>query len=170
VDAIRKQGIPRLTGVRVRFFNTGTADGVQVVRTVACALLLFATTGCGFTEAKQKGEGLAEQYFASAQQGDTTSVLALYDDAFYKATPEPKWREMYGHIRKKLGKPQSHTLANWNVNSMTGTSGSGQYVTLVYQVQYEAATGTETIGVFIPSGNGRTGIRKHFFNSDALVQ
>jgi uncharacterized protein DUF4019 len=141
-----------------------------MVKRIACSLLLFVAAGCGFTEARQMGEELAEQYFATAQQGDTASVLAMYDDEFYKATPETKWREMYAHIRAKLGKPQTHTLANWNVNSMTGTWGSGQYVTLVYQVQYEAAKGTETIGVFIPSSSGRAGIRSHNFNSDALLQ
>jgi len=136
----------------------------------ACAVLLLVVAGCGFTEAKQKGEGLAEQYFTTAQQGDTASVLTMYDDAFYKVTPEAKWRGMYARIRAKLGKPQSHTLSTWNVNSTTGTSGGGQYVTLVYQVQYETAKGTETIGVFIPSGGGHAGIRSHNFNSDALVQ
>jgi hypothetical protein len=138
---------------------------------VGCALLLVVSAAaCGFTEAKHKGEGLAEQYFAAAKQGDTASVLEMYDDTFYGVTPKAKWLEMYGHIRAKLGKPQSHTLSTWNVNSMAGTSGSGQFVRLVYQVQYESGNGTETIGVFIPSDTGRSGIRAHNFNSDALVQ
>ena len=142
----------------------------QMMNRTACVLLLVVAASCGVSEAKQKGEALAEQYFATAQHGDTASVLAMYDDAFYTVTPESKWREMYGRIRAKLGKPESHTLSTWNVNSVTGTSGSGHYVTLVYQVQYETAKGSETIGVFIPSGNRRAGIRSHNFNSDALVQ
>src|SRR5881398_2840682 len=107
-----------------------------MLRRIVCALVLVVgTAACGFTEAKQKGEALAEQYFAAAIQGDTASILEMYDGEFYDATPKAKWREMYGRIRTKLGKPQSHTLSNWNVNSMAGTSGSGQFVRLVYQVQ-----------------------------------
>lgn len=137
---------------------------------LGCALVfVVGLAACGLTEAKKQGQALAEQYFAAATQDDTAAVLSLYDDAFYKATPETKWRETYSHLRAKLGKPRTHTLSAWNVNSVSGTFGSGHLVTLAYQVQYEAATGTETIGVFIPAGAGRAGIRGHNFNSDALL-
>jgi hypothetical protein len=146
-----------------------TVQPVGVPVKIACAFfVVIGLSACGFAEAKQKGEALAEQYFSAAKQGDTESVLAIYDDAFNKAAPQ--WRETYAHVRTKLGKPQTHTLSTWNVNSTAGTSGSGQYVRLVYQVQYETASGTETIGVFIPAGTGRAGIHAHNFNSDALLR
>lgn len=93
----------------------------------------------------------------------------MYDDTFYKATPRTQWREMYDRIRTKLGKPQTHTLSNWNVNSVRGIADSGQYVTLTYQVQYAAGTGAETITVFISSDTGKAGIHAHNFSSDALL-
>jgi hypothetical protein len=133
-------------------------------------LLVVGLSACGFTEAKKQGEALAEQYFVAAKQGETTSILAMYDDAFYKATPRTQWRETYDRIRTKLGKPQTHTLSTWNVNSMSGTSDSGQYVTLTYQVQYDAGTGTETLAVFISAATGKAGIHAHNFNSDALLR
>jgi hypothetical protein len=143
----------------------------EMGKRIGCGLLLVVgLSACGFTEAKKQGEALAEQYFAAAKQGETASILAMYDDAFYKATPGTKWRETYGRIRTKLGKPQTHTLTTWNVNSMSGTSDSGQYVTLTYQVQYDAGTGTETFAVFIPATTGKAGIHAHNFNSDALLQ
>jgi len=136
---------------------------------IGCGLLLvLVLSGCGFTEAKKQGEALAEQYFAAAKQGETDSILAMYDDGFYKVTSRTQWRETYGRIQTRLGKPQAHTLSNWNVNSMTGTAESGQYVTLTYQVQYDAGTGAETIVVFIPSATGKAGIHAHNFSSDAL--
>jgi len=96
-------------------------------------------------------------------------VFALYDDAFYQASPAAKWRDVYGRIRGTLGKSHTHTLTNWTVNSVAGTAGTGQHVTLVYRVDYDAGPGTETIGVFIPATTGQAGIRSHHFNADALV-
>jgi hypothetical protein len=143
----------------------------EMGKKIGCGLLLVVgLSACGFTEAKEQGEALAEQYFAAAKQGETASILTMYDEAFYKATPRAQWSETYSRIRTKLGKPQTHTLSTWNVNSMSGTSDSGQYVTLAYQVQYEAGTGTETIAVFIPAATGKAGIHAHNFNSDALLR
>jgi hypothetical protein len=142
-----------------------------MARKTACVFaFLVGLAACGVTEGKQQGEAFAERYFAAAGRGDTASVLAMYDDEFYKATPEAQWRETYGRIRSKLGKPHTHTLTTWTVNSTAGTLGSGRHVNLVYQVQYENGNGTETIGVFLPSGSDRAGLRGHHFNSDALLR
>lgn len=138
-------------------------------KAIVVLLILVFSSGCGFTEAKQNGAALADTYFEIAAKEDTAAVLDLYDDAFYSATPRQKWQDMYERIHAKLGKPNSHTLQNWNVNNFAGTAGSGQYVTLVYKVEYERASGVETIGVFIPSGSRQARIRGHNFNSDALV-
>jgi hypothetical protein len=46
-----------------------------------------------------------------------------------------------GRIRSKTGKPQAHTLLNWNVNRMCGTFERGQYVTLVYHVKKRSRRG-----------------------------
>src|SRR5436190_22609395 len=103
------------------------------MKRIVCALMVAVGVACGSTEAKQRGEALADQYFAAAQEGNTASILKMYDDAFYKVTPEAKWKDIYDRVRTKLGRPQAHTLSNWNVNSFAGTSESGHYVTLVYQ-------------------------------------
>lgn len=135
-----------------------------------CVLLMAAVTAaCNITEGKGQGEALAERYFAAVGKNDEASVFAVYDEAFYQATPAPKWRDMYGRIRTKLGKSRTHELTNWTVNAVASTVGTGQYVTLVYRVDYDAGPGTETIGVFIPAGSGRPGIRTHNFNADAFA-
>lgn len=121
-------------------------------------------------ESKQQAEALAEQYFAAATEGNAASILEMYDDAFYKATPEGRWRETCERVRTKLGKPKVHTLSNWAVNNIVGSGGNGAYVTLVYQVEYEKENGSETIGVFMPAATHRPGIRAHNFASNALLQ
>jgi hypothetical protein len=142
-----------------------------MARKIACACLIVAgMAACGISEGKQQGEAFAEQYFAASGRGDTSAVLAMYDEEFYKATSKAQWRELYGRVRTKLGKPQTHLLTTWTVNNTAGTSGSGRYVNLIYQVQYETGNGTETIGVFLPSGSTGAGIRGHHFNSDALLR
>jgi len=149
-------------GIAVTEFN--------MLKRVACALVVMTGVACGFSEARQEGEKLAEHYFAAAQRGDTASIFKMYDDDFYKTTAESKWRDMYGRIRSKVGTPRSHTLSRWNVSNMAGTAGAGHAVTLVYDVEYESARGTETIVVFIPAGTNSAGIRGHNFRSDALLQ
>jgi hypothetical protein len=119
------------------------------------------------TQAKADGEAFAEQYFAAAAAGDTAKVLAMYDAAFYKAAPD--WAGTYVRIQAKLGKPLQHTLTSWHMTSTASASGSGTYIALVYQVQYEKAKGTETIGVFSPSDSHKPGIRDHNFNFPSLL-
>jgi hypothetical protein len=126
--------------------------------------------GCGVTEGKQTAEALGEQYFASAARDDSSAVLTMYDDEFYKATPKDKWSNMYAAIRTKLGRPTQHTLESWKVTNMASTTGTGQYVTLVYAVVYERAKGVETLGVFISRGSTTGGLRGHNFNSEALLK
>lgn len=89
--------------------------------------------------------------------------------AFYRATSREKWAESYVHIQQKLGKPIQHTLRTWNVMSTVGTTESGTTVTLIYDVEYKRANGTETLGVFFPRGAPTGAIRAHRFNSDALA-
>jgi hypothetical protein len=129
-------------------------------------ILAIAVTACGVTDARDRAQRIGEQYFTAAAAGDETAMFALYDDAFYAAMPRDKWTRTYSALRRKLGKPVQHTLQSWMVN----VSGSGQNVTLVYNVVYEHAHGTETLLLFLPRGSTPGGIRGHNFNSDALLK
>lgn len=132
---------------------------------------LVLVSACGFTEARDKATGLADTYFATASSGGgPQDLLTLYDDAFYSVTPRGQWGDMLASIRKKLGRPTQHALQSWMVNELASTNGSGQVVTLVYNVGYEHASGTETIVIFIPRGSEAGHIRGHNFNSRALLQ
>jgi len=141
-----------------------------MMRTVFVLVLTIGLAACGVTQGKKEGEALAERYFSAAARGDDVSVLAMYDAAFYGTTSRAQWQEQYGRIRAKLGKPQHHTLKNWRVTSTATTEGSGQFVELVYDVEYERGKGTESIGVFLPARSGTAGIRSHHFNSDDLLR
>jgi hypothetical protein len=134
---------------------------------LAVALLCAA---CGISETHQKGEVIGEMYFVSASKGDVDQILSLYDDDFYKASSRTQWSAAYDRIRTKLGRPIAHRLQAWQVNSVAATDGSGQAVTLVYDVNYERATGTEMLLVFFPSGSESGGIRGHHFDSAALLK
>src|SRR3954452_11589608 len=93
----------------------------MVTRICRVLLVVVAVAGCGFAQGKQEGEAVAERYFVAAQKDDSATVLAMYDDAFNHATPN--WRDTYARIRRKLGKPMSDTLTNWNVMKRTGFVG-----------------------------------------------
>lgn len=125
---------------------------------------------CGIPEAKQQGEAIAEKYFASASKGDVDQMLSLYDDDFYKASPRTQWSAAYDSIRRKLGRPIAHRLQSWQVSGLAATHRSGQAVTLIYDVDYERATGVEMLLVFFPSGSDAGGIRGHHFESAALLK
>ena len=139
---------------------------VHLAMTVAVVLCI---SGCGAGQAKQDAERVADDYFAAAGAGDISRVLKLYDTAFYRVISRDKWAESYAHIRQKLGKPIQHSLQTWYVMNTVGTSESGTTVTLVYDVKYERASGTEALGVFFPRGEPTGRIRAHRFNSDALT-
>ena len=135
-----------------------------MTKAILSTALTISLAGCGVNGSRNAGETLAEQYFAAAGRGDTDSVIEMYDAAFMKAAPE--WPGTYKVIRDRLGKPETHLLVNWRVNTLTGTSASGRYVTLVYSVQYERARGSEVIEVAVSSNQPQ--IHAHQFNSNAL--
>jgi hypothetical protein len=137
------------------------------VKVLTVALLCSA---CGISETWQKGEVIGEMYFVSASRGDVDQLLSLYDDDFYKASSRTQWSAAYDRIRTKLGRPIAHRLQAWQVNSVASTNGSGQAVTLLYDVDYERATGTEMLLVFFPSRSDAGGIRGHHFESAALLK
>jgi hypothetical protein len=137
------------------------------VKVLTVALLCSA---CGISETRQKGEVIGEMYFVSASRGDVDQLLSLYDDDFYKASSRTQWSAAYDRIRTKLGRPIAHRLEAWQVNSVASTNGSGQAVTLLYDVDYERATGTEMLLVFFPSGSDAGAIRGHHFESSALLK
>jgi hypothetical protein len=126
-------------------------------------------SACGISETREKGEVIGEMYFVSASRGDVDQILSLYDDDFYKASSRTQWSAAYDRIRTKLGRPIAHRLEAWQVNSVASTNGSGQAVTLLYDVDYERATGTEMLLVFFPSRSDAGGIRGHHFESAALL-
>jgi hypothetical protein len=49
----------------------------NMLKKVACVLVVMTGVACGFSEARQVGEKLAEHYFAAAQQGDTASIFKM---------------------------------------------------------------------------------------------
>jgi hypothetical protein len=127
-------------------------------------------TACGISETRKKGEVIGEMYFVSASKGDVDQMLTLYDDDFYQASSRTQWSAAYDRIRTRLGRPVAHRLQAWQVNSVANTNGSGEAVTLVYDVDYERATGTEMLLVFFPRGSDAGGIRGHHFESAALLK
>jgi hypothetical protein len=127
-------------------------------------------SACGHPDAKHKGEAIAEKYFALAASGKVDQILSLYDDSFYKVSSRSEWSASYNNVRTKLGRPIAHRLQSWQVNDLVGTSGSGQSVTLIYDVDYERAAGKEMLLVFFPSGSDTGGIRGHHFESAALLK
>jgi len=137
--------------------------GVLLIAALLCS-------ACGISEPRQKGEVIGEMYFVSASKGDVDQILSLYDDDFYKVSSRTQWSAAYDRIRTKLGRPIAHRLQAWQVNSVDDAIGSGQAVTLVYDVNYERAAGREMLLVFFPSGSDSGGIRGHHFDSAALLK
>jgi hypothetical protein len=133
-------------------------------------IVALLCTACGISETRKKGELIGEMYFVSASKGDVDQLLSLYDDDFYKASSRTQWSAAYDRIRTRLGRPIGHRLQAWQVNSVASTNSSGQAVTLVYDVDYERATGTEMLLVFFPSESHAGGIRGHHFESAALLK
>ena len=127
-------------------------------------------SACGLSDAKQKGEAIAEKYFVLASSGHVDQILSLYDDSFYKVSSRGQWSATYNNIRTKLGRPIAHRLQSWQVNDLASTSGSGRAVTLIYDVDYERAAGREMLLVFFPNGSDSGGIRGHHFESGALLR
>ena len=141
----------------------------QNARWLTALSVAVALFGCNAIQAKPDAEAVVGDLFDARRQGDRASVLPLYHPAFYEATPRETWSSMLDSLQSKLGSPAEETLDTWNVTVGTGDVGVGTYVTLVYQVEYAAASGTETLVLFSPAAGTRPGIIAHNINSDALL-
>ena len=82
-------------------------------------LVAVLLIGCGVGAARQNAEALAEKYFRAAAIDDPSPVFALYNEAFYSATPKEEWRSEYAALRAKLGKPTEHTLSSLQTHDKT---------------------------------------------------
>jgi hypothetical protein len=141
----------------------------------ACTILFFVCTislfSCSMVKGKGEAEKVAEAQFNDRMQNGWAGTNKYYSKLFWKNTSEKKWQNLEKLVSKAMGKPESYSLSNWNIQSKVNTNElSGTIVTLVYDVEYEKGKGAERLVLHKPLMGDEYSIIAHNFNSELIQE
>ena len=136
------------------------------------ALLILLVSGCSpgaAIDAIPDAEALAEQFFDDFKLGSFGKTVDLYDDQFWEDMPKDIWTKALPNLHNKLGPIESCELANWSQSTSATTSGSGNFVFLVYQCRHTKYESTIRFTVLKPLSGGESKILSQNISSIGLL-
>lgn len=135
---------------------------------VLALMSMVCLTGCCFLENKEKAAKVVDDFYSKLKMQDYEGTLDMYHEKWFTVTPREKTAEFLEKVDGKLGKVEDYVLVDWNSQSYVG-EGSGNYITLVYEVNRTKYSSQETFTIFNPEGTGKFLILGYNINSMGLI-
>ncbi|MFH1126429.1 MAG: hypothetical protein V1703_04845 [Candidatus Altiarchaeota archaeon] len=135
-------------------------------------VLAVFTAGCccnTFVEGKEKSEKVVDNFYSKVKAGDYEGTLSMYHSKWFELTPRNKTIDFLQKVDQKLGKVEGYSLVDWNMNAYAGTEGTGNYITLEYEVNRTNYSSEETFTIFNPQGTEEYLILGYNINSMGLI-